>query len=108
MDDPYEIFDSVLLPWAKKNGVHLYNNDRGTPVRTADVFDRLGNRRAQIWLDLKNKTGEVEIITAECIPSTPQKWGRKEVMAASLDNLESALDSILKIALTWAGPGGFV
>ncbi|KJC35181.1 hypothetical protein [Bradyrhizobium sp. LTSP857] len=57
--DPYDVIDSVLAPWASKHAIKVAKLDREYHVRSVWVFDRLGDARAQMWLELPNAQGEV-------------------------------------------------
>jgi hypothetical protein len=74
--DPYAIVDPVLLPWAKRHGIYIVRLYRDDPVRSFWVFDRSGNKRAQLWLNPPDAHGAVTVCAAAFDSSGPTKWGR--------------------------------
>jgi hypothetical protein len=105
--DPYGVIDSVLMPWASKHAIKVARLDREYHVRSVWVFDRLGNRRVQMWLDLPNARGDVTVIASALDSSSPTKWGRREERRATLSTLESVLEELRPIIFDWSGPGAF-
>lgn len=105
--DPYDIVDSVLVPWASKHGIRVVKTEREYYVRSVWVFDRLGNPRAQMWFELPNARGDVTVIAAALDPSSPTKWGQREERRATLSTLESVLEELRPMIFTWSGPGAF-
>jgi hypothetical protein len=107
--DPYDVVDPVLMPWARKHGIRVAKLDRGYGyyVRSVWVFDRLGNRRPQMWLGLPNTQGEVTVVASALDPSSPTKWGPREERRATLSTLEGALEELRPIIFNWGGPGAF-
>jgi hypothetical protein len=105
--DPYDVVDPVLMPWARKHGIRVAKLDRGYYVRSVWVFDRLGNRRTQMWLGLPNTQGEVTVVASALDPSSPTKWGPREERRATLSTLEGALEELRPIIFNWGGPGAF-
>jgi hypothetical protein len=105
--DPYDVVDPVLMSWAKKHGMRVAKLDREYHVRSVWVFDRQGNRRAQMWLDLPNTQGDVTVIASAVDPLSPTKWGPREERRATLSTLEGALEELRPIIFDWGGPGAF-
>ena len=105
--DPYDVLDPVLMPWAKKHGIHAAKLDREYRVRSVWVFDQLGNRRAQMWLGLPNTQGEVTVFASALDPSSPTKWGPREERRATISTLEDVLEDLRPIIFNWSGPGAF-
>lgn len=105
--DPYDVIDSVLAPWARKHGIKVAKLDRECIVRSVWVFDRLGNRRAQMWLDLPSAQGDVTIIASALDPSSPTEWGQREERRATLSTLEPVLEELRPMIFDWSGPGAF-
>jgi hypothetical protein len=50
--DPYDVIDPILIPWAKRHGIRVGKVDRDCPARSIWVYDKSGNPRAQMWVDV--------------------------------------------------------
>ena len=105
--DPYAVVDPVLGPWARKHGIRVAKLDREYHVRSVWVFDRRGDPRAQMWLDLPNAQGDVTVIACALDSSSPTKWGQREERRATLLTLESVLEELRSMIFAWGGPGAF-
>lgn len=107
MGDPYIRVDTVLMPWAVQHGLKIEKLYKGYDVRSIWVFDHLGNRCAQMWLELPTAEGIVTVRLAELDLASPRKWGRHEERKTTLATLEEALEELRVLAFDWAGPGAF-
>ena len=107
MDDPYEIVDPVLMPWAERHGIRITKLYRDDYVRSFWMFSRTGDVRAQVWLDVPDARGSVTVIAAALDSSSPTKWGPHEERRATLATLGDVLDEMRSIVTKWSGPGGF-
>jgi hypothetical protein len=103
--DPYDIVDPILMPWAAKHRVRVGKIFRDDPVRSIWVYDRLGNQRAQIWLEIPKADGETTVVVAEFLLSSPSKWRRRVQETAALKKLEEALEHVRILASEWGAPG---
>jgi hypothetical protein len=107
-DDPYNVIDPVLMPWARKRGLHVYTQYRDEPVRSTWFVDRLGNQRAHMYLDLASVPGEITVHAVETDPSSRSKCGRVEQRTVKLEKLEDALEQLRALIFEWIGPGAFL
>lgn len=105
--DPYAIIDPILMPWAEWHGICVDKDDRGWHVRSIWVYDKKGNRRAQMWADLPDADGNVTLIASVLDPKSLTKWGAREERRASLGTLACALEELRPILFGWAGPGAY-
>jgi hypothetical protein len=105
--DPYDVIDPVLMPWAKRHGIRIDKIDRDWHVRSIWIYDKHGNRRAQMWADLPDAQGNVTIVASVLDPSSPTKWGAREERRVSPETLETALEELRPILFGWAGPGAY-
>ena len=46
----YDPVDPMLQKWARENGLHLYTEDKGEAVRSADLVGTNGTK-VQIWVE---------------------------------------------------------
>jgi|SRR5215211_5997841 len=105
--DPYDVVDPILMSWANKHGIRVAKLDREYHVRSVWVFDRLGNRRAQMWLGVPNVQAEVTVFASALDATSPTKWGPREERRATLSTLERALEELRPLIFGWSGPGAF-
>jgi hypothetical protein len=105
--DPYIVIDPVLMPWAQRHGIKVGKIDRDWHVRSIWVYDKNGNRKAQMWLEFPDSQGNVTIKASALDLESPTKWGAKEERRASLRTLDAALEELRPILFDWAGPGAF-
>jgi hypothetical protein len=104
-DDPYDIVDAVLMPWAKRHRIRVATSDRDDPVRSIWVHDFWGRRRAQMWLGVPDSRGAVTVTAAALDPKSDTQWGARETRYATLETLEAALEELRPIVFGWAGWG---
>jgi hypothetical protein len=104
-DDPYNFVDPILMPWARRHGLHVYKLHRDDHVRSISIVDRLGDQRAGIWLELPNACGEVIVHAVDV--TAPAKVGRYERQTATLENLDGVLEDLHTLILEWSDPGAF-
>jgi hypothetical protein len=95
------------MSWAKKHGIRVAKLDREYHVRSVWVFDRHGNRRAQMSLGLPNAQGEMTVFASALDPSSPTQWGPREERHATLSTLEDVLEDLRPIIFNWSGSGAF-
>jgi hypothetical protein len=105
--DPYDTVDPVLMPWAERHNIRVGKLYRDDCVRSIWVYDRLGNSRAQMWLEPPDSQGFVVVVASALDLSSPTKWGAREERRATLTNLERALEELRPILFGWAGPGAY-
>ena len=107
LDDPYEIVDPILMPWAKRHGIHVAKLYRDDFVRSIFVFDNGGNLRAQMWLEIVDTRGDVMVVASALDSSSPTGWGPREERGATLATLENVLEELRPIVFGWGGLGAF-
>lgn len=83
--DPYQTVDRVLMPWAKRHGIHVYTTHRDDPVRSMFVVDLSGAQR-HLYLDPPNESG---LVTLRGIAPS-----MKEERQVTLADLERALEQL--------------
>jgi hypothetical protein len=105
--ESYDTVDPILMPWAKRHGIRVEKDDRGWNVRSIWVYDRNGNRRAQMWLEPPDAQGKVTIVASALDPTSPTKWGAREVRNVSTETLDAALEELRPVLFGWAGPGAY-
>jgi hypothetical protein len=105
--ESYDTVDPVLMPWAMRHGIRVEMEDRGWNVRSIWVYDKNGNRRAQMWLNPPDADGGVTIIASALDPTSPTKWGSREERRAFTENLEAVLEELRPIVFSWAGDGAY-
>ncbi|MER8386150.1 hypothetical protein NKG60_20625 [Mesorhizobium sp. M1428] len=103
----YDIIDPFLMAWAKRYGIRVATKYRDDDVRSIWVYDKNGNSRAQMWLDLPDVHGNVTIVASELDPKSATKWGAREERHASPEMLQGALEELRLIVFDWAGEGAF-
>jgi hypothetical protein len=84
----YRAVDPILLPWAQRQGLHVYTGHRQNVVRSVTVYIWVGSRHdstGHIWLDPPNELGLVGLHAAN--------RGFRFDEAVPLDRLETALDA---------------
>jgi hypothetical protein len=87
--------------------INIVRLDRDDPVRSFWVFDHVGNKRAQLWLNPPDAHGAVTVCVAAFDSSSPTKWGAREERHATLATLAETLESLRLIVFGWAGPDAF-
>src|SRR6266404_414301 len=102
-NDPYDVVDPVLMPWARTHNINVATRDRDYHVRSIWVYGESGS--AQIWLGWPVSNHKVDVFAAELDLSSPTKWRRREQRSVTLGDLERALDEIHLIVFDWVGPG---
>jgi hypothetical protein len=104
-DDPYKTLDPIFLPWAARRQVRILTKFRDDAVRTYWIFDSQGQKQTQVWLDLPDKFGNIEVHAAKLDPSIPRQWSRDLRITAKPGQLENVLEEVLEVGLAWTGPG---
>ncbi|MER9757546.1 hypothetical protein NKJ46_29810 [Mesorhizobium sp. M0166] len=66
----YDIIDPFLMSWANRHGIRVATKYRDDDVRSIWVYDKNGNRRAQLWLDLPDANGNVTIVASVLDPKS--------------------------------------
>lgn len=85
--------DTILEPWARLNGVHLFKKYQDISVRTIVITSAAGSK-CQIWIEYPSPSGDILV----------RAWDygkRKLVWHTDKQGLSSALDTALSAAKTW-------
>ena len=105
--DPYEVLDDVIVPWARRHGIRVGTIYQDCPVRSVWFFDKAGERRAQLWLDVPDHDLRVTVHVAALDAASITKWTAHHQRKVGRGKLGAVLDEFRQLAVDWIGLDGF-